>query len=59
MNNVIKFEKRKPAPPPKQTRPPGQRPPWMGKPLAILIILVGLAAAWAYFHYVAPAAPGI
>ncbi|MBT9370098.1 hypothetical protein [Rhizobium sp. CSW-27] len=53
MSNVIKFQKPKPEKAPK-SGPPKWRPPRIGRPLAIVIILALFAAAWAYFQFVEP-----
>lgn len=51
MNNVIKFQK------PKQVKPPRQTPPWLRKALTSGVIILGFAAAWAYFQFGATGTP--
>lgn len=50
-DNVIKFQKRKPVKPPRQT------PPWLRKLLVIAIVVLVFAAAYGYFSIMGPAKP--
>lgn len=50
-DNVIKFQKRKPVKPPRQT------PPWLRKLLVIAIVVIVFFIAFGYFYITGPANP--